>query len=83
MAAGVPQPGDTHPIALAEPVLVRPRCDHPSNHLVPRHGAGSSRDEVALGKMEVGAAQPAGGDPENHLTGSRARTLPMNPDERT
>ncbi len=70
-AVGGAEPGDAHPVTDGVAVHVRPGGGDHADHLVPRGDVRPVHGQVALGDVQVGAADPAGADVHQEFAGAR------------
>ena len=75
--AGPAQPRDADPLALGEALDSFAQCRHDADRLVPRDDGIAHRRQIAVDHMQVGAADPAGMDPDQHLPRPRLRPRPL------
>jgi hypothetical protein len=73
----MPQPGDADPVTCPETIGAVAEPDNLADNLMPGNHAAAPGRQVTLGQVQVGAADPAGTDPDEHLAdpGFRHRTL--------
>ena len=76
-AVGTAEPGDTDPIAKCEPFGVLAERVNDANHLMTRGNVASFRQQVTLGKMQIGPADPAAGDLHTKLPAVRDRHVAL------
>ena len=82
-STGVAQPGNSHPFSQAEPGTARTEgVDHP-HHLMAGNHQPMSRGQIALGKVQIGAAHPARPNVHPDLHGPRHRHLTIDPNQRS
>ena len=72
LAAGAAEPGHADPVAAPKRSTPAPTAINRADDLVPGHERHCGR-ELAVGDVEVGAADPAGLDVQEHLPGARPR----------
>ena len=73
VAAGPAEPRDTDPVSLLKPLHSFTDPGNPADHLMSGHQRQLRLVQFAVNDMEVGAADAAGMDPDEELTGFRFR----------
>src|SRR5207342_3342072 len=88
-AVGPGQPGGANPVTGGEPGRSRaarpgrPGRHHLADDLVARGDTGCTRRQVTFGQVQVGAADAAGPDPDQQLTGAGLGDVAFGQPERT
>jgi hypothetical protein len=68
---GPSQPGDTYTLILGETLNALSTGHDPAHDLVSEHNGQFGLGEVTIDHMQIGPTDPAGHDPDQHLSWSR------------
>ncbi len=75
LAAGMPQPADPNPLSDGEPTRAGTQAGHGANNFMPRNDRQPGLTQLVVNHVQIGPADAAGLDPDQHLPPARFRFI--------